>query len=166
MEKYKNECILIFSRLYLIFPPPYARTRKYTNIHLFSYSRHSIYADVVYLYTFFVFECLHLLSGFFCSFNWNVYFTLILVNISPGSYRSMCVCDCMCFPVALRGPCMRLDSINAIIGKGSQTQTNVKKRKSNYGKQEFLTRFANKRCRLKNFTKQENPIGEKAAYKP
>lgn len=102
------------------------------------------------IYIFVVFNCLHLLSGFFCSFNWNVYFTLILVNISPKPYRST-VCDCVfvCFPVALRSQRMHGDSLNAIIGKGHRRRRKSQEAEVKLWKTEIFSGLANKRCRLK-----------------
>lgn len=117
--------------MYLIFPP--RNTRNHKKIYQFSFI--FIFLDILFMqiYIFFVFKCLHLLSGFFCSFNWNVYFTLILANISPTSYHAMCICRCVCAVHV---------SIKAIIGKGHRKKS---RRKLSYEKEEdFFSRLANK----------------------
>lgn len=126
--------------MYLIFPPPCTHTSSNTPIFIYFHFLDILFMRMLNIYIFFVFNCLHLLSGFFCSFNWNVYFTLILVNISPKPYRST-VCDCgfVCvFLLRYEANVCTVIRWTLSLEKATDADEKVKKRKWNYGKQNFF----------------------------
>lgn len=120
---------------YTLIPIHITLTRRYTNFHLFSYSRHSIYADVyiqTHAYTYIYFPCLNVCTYFLVSSAHLIGMFILLwfwQTFHRNLERSRCVC-CACFPVvAIRSQCMVL--VCVIREKASMEKaTNPTQRKS------------------------------------